>query len=260
MVCECVAAAGNRIENWGGYPDIAGRMPAIEAVVQCGPMRVLRGFLAALLLIAPWPAALAADSAAIRQAVEEFLRLQVKDLPGNPAPIIGRIDAERLAGSCEGFTVSMNGPRRWGATQVVVACRGGTGKLFVQVEIPVVAEYLVAARPVGAGQKLTEADVGGLVGKLPNDVLMDRAQVIGRIARNSLAVGLPLRADMFRQPWVVQQGQTVKIVVVGRGFEVTKEGRALHNAAVGQDTQVRVDSATTVSGVARSDGSVEVRN
>lgn len=223
-------------------------------------MRVLRGFLTALLLIAPWPVALAADSAAIRQAVEEFLRMQVRNLPGNPVPIIGKIDAERLAGSCDGFNVSMNGPRRWGATQVVVACRGGTGKLFVQVEIPVVAEYLVAARPVGAGQKLTEADVGGLVGKLPNDVLMDRAQVIGRIARNSLAVGLPLRADMFRQPWVVQQGQTVKIVVVGRGFEVTKEGRALHNAAVGQDTQVRVDSATTVSGVARSDGSVEVKN
>jgi hypothetical protein len=79
-------------------------------------MRVLRGFLTALLLIAPWPVALAADSAAIRQAVEEFLRMQVRNLPGNPVPIIGKIDAERLAGSCDGFNVSMNGPRRWGAT------------------------------------------------------------------------------------------------------------------------------------------------
>jgi flagella basal body P-ring formation protein FlgA len=223
-------------------------------------MRLLRLLLSALLLITLCPAALAADSAAIRQAVEEFLRGQVKDLPGNPTPVIGKIDAERLAGSCEGLTVSMNGPRRWGATQVVVACRGGTQRLFVQVDIPVVAEYMVAARAVGAGQKLTDADVGGQVGRLPNDVLLDRSQVVGRIAKNSLAPGTPLRADMFRQAWVVQQGQMVKIVVVGRGFEVTKEGRALHNAAVGQDTQVRVDSATTVTGVARADGAVEVRN
>ena len=130
----------------------------------------------------------------------------------------------------------------------------------MEVEIPVVAEYLVALRAVGAGQTLREDDVGGRTGKLPNDALMDRSQVIGRIVRNSIGAGIPLRADMLRQPWIVQQGQTVKIVVIGRGFEVAKEGRALSNAAVGQDTQVRVDSATTVSGVARSDGSVEVRN
>jgi flagella basal body P-ring formation protein FlgA len=142
----------------------------------------------------------------------------------------------------------------------MVACRDGARKLFVQVEIPVVAEYLVAARSVGAGQKLTDSDVNAVLGKLPNDALMDRSQVIGRIAKNSLVVGVPLRTDMFRQPWVVQQGQTVRIVVTGTGFEVTKEGRALHNAAVGQDTQVRVDSSTVVTGVARADGSVELRN
>jgi flagella basal body P-ring formation protein FlgA len=113
---------------------------------------------------------------------------------------------------------------------------------------------------VGAGQKLTDSDVNAVLGKLPNDALMDRSQVIGRIAKNSLVVGVPLRTDMFRQPWVVQQGQTVRIVVTGTGFEVTKEGRALHNAAVGQDTQVRVDSSTVVTGVARADGSVELRN
>jgi flagella basal body P-ring formation protein FlgA len=142
----------------------------------------------------------------------------------------------------------------------VVTCRGASGKLYVQVEIPVVAEYIVAARPIGAGQKVTEGDIATRVGKLPNEAVIDRDQVIGRVAKNSMGNGVALRADMLRQPWVVQQGQTVKIVVVGRGFEVTKEGRALHNAAVGQDTQVRLDSATIVNGVARGDGSIEVRN
>jgi flagella basal body P-ring formation protein FlgA len=216
--------------------------------------------LAALLLLAPWQANLAADSVAIRHAVEDYLQTQVRDLPGPSTPVIGRIDAEHLTGTCEGITVAMNGPRRWGTTQVIVTCRGGTGRLFVQVEIPVVAEHLVTARTIGAGQKIADADITGRTGKLPNDAIVDRRQVVGRVARNSLGAGVPLRADMLRQPWVVQQGQTVKVVVVGPGFEVTKEGRALHNAAVGQDTQVRVDSTTTVSGVARADGSIEVRN
>jgi flagella basal body P-ring formation protein FlgA len=215
---------------------------------------------ATLLLVAPLQMSLAADSAAIRRAVEDYLQIQARNLPGAPTAVIGRIDADRLPGVCEGLTVAMNGPRLWGTTQVVVTCRGGTGKLFVQVEIPVVAEYLVAARTIGAGEKIKDGDITGRTGKLPNDVIIDRGQVVGRVAKNSLGAGVPLRADMLRQPWVVQQGQTVKIVVVGPGFEVMKEGHALHNAAVGQDTRVRVDSATIVNGVARADGSIEVRN
>lgn len=223
-------------------------------------MRNLSRFLAVLLSFLAVQPALAADSAAVRRAVEDYLQTQTRELPGNPTPIIGRIDAERLPGACDGMTVAMSGNRRWGATQVVVSCRGGAQRLFVQVEIPVVAEYLVAARAVGAGQKLMDADVGTQLGRLPNDALMDRAQVLGHIAKNSLSAGLPLRADMFRLPWVVQQGQNVRIVVIGNGFEVSKEGRALSNAAVGQDIQVRINSTSTVTGVARADGSVEVRN
>ncbi len=223
-------------------------------------MRNLSRFLAVLVPFISLQPVLAADSAAVRRAIEDYLQTQTRELPGNPTPIIGRIDAERLPGACEGMTVTMSGNRRWGATQVAVSCRGGAQRLFVQVEIPVVADYLVAARPVGAGQKLTEADVGTQLGRLPNDALMDRTQVIGHIAKNSLSAGLPLRADMFRLPWVVQQGQNVRVVVIGNGFEASKEGRALNNAAVGQDIQVRINSSSTVTGVARADGSVEVRN
>jgi flagella basal body P-ring formation protein FlgA len=130
------------------------------------------------------------------------------------------------------------------------------------VQIRVVAEYLVAARPINAGQKLTDADVRAQLGELsdlPNGVLMDREQAIGRAAIASLAAGRPLRADMLRQPTVVQQGQSVKIVGTGSGFQVTNEGRALTNAVVGQVTQVRLNSGQILSGVVRADGTVEIR-
>lgn len=238
-------------------------MRALEAVVECRLMRLLSGFLTALLLIAPGQPLLAADSAAIRVAVDEFLRTQIKSLPGKVTYSIGTIDADRLAGVCESFEVSMgNGARPWGKTQVAVRCRGGTWNLWVPVQIRVVAEYLVAARPISAGQKLTEADVRGQQGEisdLPNGVLMDKDQAIGRAAVAALAAGRPLRADLLRLPTVVQQGQSVKIVGTGSGFQVTNEGRALGNAVVGQVLQVRLNSGQILSGVVRADGTVEIR-
>lgn len=238
-------------------------MPAREAVIQCPPMQRVSGFLTALLLAVPGQPVLAADSAAIRLAVDEFLRAQVKSFPGKSTYSIGTIDADRLAGVCEGFDVSMgNGARPWGKTQVAVRCRGGAWNLWVPVQIRVVAEYLVAARPISAGQKLTDADVRGQLGDvsdLPHGIVMDKEQAIGRAALASLAIGRPLRADMLRQPTVVHQGQSVKVVGTGSGFQVSNEGRALTSAVVGQVTQVRLNSGQILSGVVRADGTVEIK-
>lgn len=226
-------------------------------------MRILPGILTTLLLAAAALPCSAADSPAIRRAVDEFLRRQIKGLPGTATYNIGNIDADRLAGVCDGFDISMgNGARPWGKTQVVVRCRGGTWSLWVPVQIHVIAEYLMIARPINAGQKLTEADIRSQLGELsdlPNGVLMDREQAIGRAAIASLPAGRPLRADMIRQPMVVQQGQSVKIIGTGNGFQVTNEGRALGNSAVGQVTQVRLNSGQILSGTVRADGSVEIR-
>lgn len=219
--------------------------------------------LAALLISVPGSPPRAADTSAIRRAVDEFLHAQTKGLPGTASYSIGNIDAERLAGSCDGFDVSMgNGARPWGKTQVVVGCRGGAWKLWVPIHIRVVADYVVVARPITAGQKLTDADVRSQLGELsdlPTGVLMDREQAVGRTAIASLPAGRPLRGDMLRQPTVVQQGQSVKIVGTGNGFQVTNEGRALNSAVVGQVLQVRLNSGQILSGIVRSDGSVEIR-
>ena len=58
---------------------------------------------------------------------------------------------------------------------------------------------------------------------------------------------------------VVQQGQSVMLTSIGNGFSVTAEGKALNNANEGQVVQVKSESGTVVSGIARSGGKVEVR-
>lgn len=238
-------------------------MVAANTVLEYVSMQSLLVLLIAVLASAPGLSAWAADSSAIRRAVEDFLQSQIKGLPGTASYSVGVIDADRLAGSCEGFDVSMGaGARPWGKTQVVVGCRGGTWKLWVPVHIRVVADYLVVARPINAGQTINDADVRSQTGELsvlPNGVLMDREQAIGRTAIASLPAGRPLRSDLLRQPTVIQQGQSVKIIGSGAGFQVTNEGRALTNAVVGQVTQVRLNSGQVLSGIVRRDGSVEIR-
>lgn len=232
-------------------------------MVQYPAMQPVQQLLILVILIAAGPSAIAADSVAVRRAIDDFLGTQIKGLPGKANYSIGAIDADRLSGNCDSFEVSMNaGARPWGKTQVVVNCRGANWKLWVPVQIRVVADYLVVARPVNAGQTLVEDDVraqSGELSDLPVGVVTNKSQVIGRAAIAPLLTGRPLRTDMLRLPHVVQQGQNVKIVGTGSGFQVSNEGRALGSAAVGQVVQVRLNSGKIVNGVALADGAIEIR-
>lgn len=219
--------------------------------------------LSMLLLQVSSSAAVAADSALIKSAVDEFLARQVKGLPGKTSYTVGAIDASRLAEGCTAYdTMMAAGARPWGSTYVSVSCRGGTWTLRIPVKIQVVADYLVSARPISAGQQISEGDVGhqsGELSVLPTGILMEKEQAIGRVAAVSLPAGRPLRSDMLRQPVVVQQGQNVRLITIGEGFQVSNEGRALANATIGQVAQVRLNSGQVLSGIARADGSIEIR-
>ena len=79
------------------------------------------------------------------------------------------------------------------------------------------------------------------------------------LRHGAIPAGRPLRPEMLRQPMAVLSGQTVKVVGTGTGFQVTNEGRAMGNAAVGQVAQVRLNSGQVVSGIVRADGAIEIR-
>jgi flagella basal body P-ring formation protein FlgA len=205
----------------------------------------------------------AASSVPIKKAVDDFLVRQIKGLPGKASYTIGPIDAGHLADNCNGYDVFMAaGARPWGNTYLSVTCGGGNWSLRVPVKIQVVADYLVSARPLMAGKPITEDDLGrqsGELSVLPNGILTDKELAIGRVLVASLPAGRPLRGDMLRQQMVVQQGQNIRIVTVGNGFQVSGEGRALSNAAIGQVTQVRLNSGQVLSGIVRADGSIEIK-
>jgi flagella basal body P-ring formation protein FlgA len=154
------------------------------------------------------------------------------------------------------------GAKPWGRTNVAVRCQlEQSWSIFLPVHIRVVTDYLVAARPLAQGQTVTAGDLArreGDLSDLPTGVLTDERQAVGRTASMSIAAGRPLRADLLRQPVVVQQNQSVKVVSQGAGFQVANEGRALNNGVEGQIVQVRLNSGQIVSGVARPGGIVAI--
>lgn len=205
----------------------------------------------------------AADGEPIRRAISDFLKARSASLPGPARFEIGPIKADSLPEGCRDIEVAADAAGRpWGRTHVNARCaRGATWSLYVPVRIHVDANYVVSVRPLRAGQSVVADDVGqrrGDLAELPADVLTDPGQAVGKTLAVSLPADRPLRADMLRQPMVVRQGQNVRVVSGGTGFQVSGEGRAMSNALAGQVVQVRLASGQVISGIAQNDGSVAV--
>ena len=223
-------------------------------------------FLCALLylLAAAPPAAAHQEAAPLKKAIEAFLRVQVKGLPGQASFSVGEIDPQNNLVPCPAFSVSMPpGARAWGRTDVSVRCEiAGGWRIFVPVRIRIQGDYLITARALSQGQVVSAADLAksrGDLTDLPASVLTDPAQAIGKTVAQSVSSGQPLRGDMLRQTLLVQQGQSVRVVSSGPGFRVSAgAGRALNNAAAGQVVQVRMPNGRIISGLARDSGVVEI--
>lgn len=203
--------------------------------------------------------------AAIHSAVGEYLRVQTGGLPGQVEHSVGAIDPRLALPACpvpEVFTPP--GARLWGKTNVGVRCASPTAwTIYVPVTVRITGTYLVAARPLTQGQTLGINDYTAATGdltQLPAGIAQDPAQVLGRTLAGTLAAGQPVRTDLLRAPTVIQQGQSVKLVAKGRGFEVTADGKALSQGVLGQVIQVRSPSGQTVTGIARNGGIVEINN
>jgi flagella basal body P-ring formation protein FlgA len=201
--------------------------------------------------------------AALRTVAEQFLKTETAGLPGEVSVKVGAIDPRTALAACpvpEAFL--QPGARAWGKTTVGIRCGAPSNwTLFVQAQVNVKAEYVAAALPLAQGQPIEQGQlvlVKGDIAAMPNGIVTDMAQAIGRTPTVSLAAGTPLRLDSLRSRPVVQQGQAVRLVSNGSGFSVSGEGKAIGNAGEGQVVQVRTAGGSVVSGTAKAGGMVEV--
>jgi flagella basal body P-ring formation protein FlgA len=203
------------------------------------------------------------SAAAVRQAVETFVRTQTASYGNRATFNVGNIDPRLSVPACANMEVLVpSGGRLWGNISVVVRCAAPTQwTLYVSVAVRISGSYVAATKTLPAGQILSASDVMVVQGDLTQSaapLVSDVSDTIGKTLSAPVAAGQPLRADALRLTPAILQGQTVKLVSQGPGFRVSAEGKAVANAAVGQVAHVRTASGQTVSGLARADGSVEI--
>ena len=203
------------------------------------------------------------EPAAVRSEVTRFLRLQTISLPGEVNIQVGEFAPDNVLPPCVQLEAFLPpGARAWGRVAVGVRCLAPSPwSAWVPSEVRVKGLYLVTAAPVAAGQLIGPADIRREAGELTTlaaDILTDPTQAVGHAARIGLATGRPLAASHLRLPPAVVQGQPVKVVSRGPGFQVANDGVALSSAANGQAAQVRLSNGQVVRGIARSGGVVEI--
>ncbi|RJG20416.1 flagellar basal body P-ring formation chaperone FlgA [Massilia cavernae] len=219
--------------------------------------------LASPLALAQQPAPARQDPAALRQVVEQYLKAQTAGLAGKVTVSVGKVDQRMSLAACpapEAF--QQPGARAWGKTTVGVRCASpAPWTVYIQAQVSVVGDYVAAAVPLAPGKEIDRSQlaiVKGDIAALPNGVVTDMEQAVGRTSTMSVQSGAPLRLDMLKSKPVVQQGQLVKVVSQGKGFSVSAEAKAIGTAADGQVVQARTPSGAVISGLARAGGQIEV--
>ncbi|HEX9171205.1 MAG TPA: flagellar basal body P-ring formation chaperone FlgA [Telluria sp.] len=213
---------------------------------------------------APTPnAAARQDLAALKAVVSQYLQTQAGGLPGQVTVTVGAIDPRMSLAACPApQAFQQPGARAWGKTTVGVRCTAPAAwTVYIQAQVSVLADYVAAAVPLAQGQPIGPAQlvlIKGDIAAMPNGIVTELAQAVGRSATVSLPAGTPLRLDTLRSKPVVQQGQMVRVVSNGNGFSVSAEARAIGTAGEGQVVQVRTPSGAILSGTARAGGLVEV--
>lgn len=203
------------------------------------------------------------NSEAIKQKVEEFLRIQSQGAPGRVVVLVSQVDSKLKLEKCIALEASLpNGGKVWGNTTVAVRCTTPSPwTIYVQANVSVFADYVVATVQLPQGKTITANDISfanGDITNLPAGIFTDAGQVLGQVMGSSVGAGSLLRQDLLRSPLAVKQGQTVRLIIFGPGFSVTSSGYALNNASVGQMAQARASTGKTISGIAKSNGEIEV--
>lgn len=203
------------------------------------------------------------DHEIIRKLATDFLNQQARTQPGESTVTMGQVDKRLNLAACQSPTAFLpNGSKAWGKITVGVRCTAPVNwVIYLQANVQITSEYYVASRALSQGQLITADDMSkikGDISNLPAGIITNPEQVIGKSLQSSISSGTPLRQELLRSPAVVQQGQSVRVVSNGPGFQVATDAQALNNAAEGQVAKAKTSSGQTVSGIAKAGGVIEI--
>jgi flagella basal body P-ring formation protein FlgA len=118
------------------------------------------------------------------------------------------------------------------------------GRAWHLTEVPALV------RPIAAGQMIAADDVVWIdvrADRLGVNPILDEAQIVGQMARRSLAASRALKAHDLKTPDAVKKGELISIVYELPGLKLTARGKVLANAATGDTVRVvNLSSSRTI--------------
>ncbi len=109
---------------------------------------------------------------------------------------------------------------------------------YVEAEVPVV----VIIKPLNNKDIITKEDIAlkfKPLSRLPQDVITDKTEAIGKQTKMSLKPGTILRKSYIDFPILVKVNQEVEIIARGKYFVVKAKGKALQNGRKGDIIKVK---------------------
>ncbi len=201
----------------------------------------------------------------IRDITKSFLTKTAEGFGEDVQIEVSKIDSRLKLNNCDKAEVFLPpGSKPWGKLTVGVRCSAPKPwQIYLSAQVRIKGTYYVAANNLKNGQVMNDSDLiklNGELSSLPGNAITTSQQVIGKTIQGSYTTGTALRADMFRSPQVVQQGQTVKVISNGKGFSVSTEAIALTNANEGQIARVKTNNGQLITGIAKLGGIIEIQN
>jgi flagella basal body P-ring formation protein FlgA len=200
--------------------------------------------------------------AAIRATALAFAQAESKNLPGEVHIEVTPIDRRLKLAPCDKLQAFLPvGAKLIGKTSIGVRCDAQPAwSVFMQADIKVTVDLLVASRSLPQGTVISAADLGLQRGDLSRPGLITAPeQAIGKTLKFTIGAGQVLRQDMLRAPRLIRQGQTVTLRARGNGFVVSQKGQALNDAGKGEIVRIRTATSQVLTARMVAEGIAEMR-
>jgi len=203
---------------------------------------------------------------AIQSTVQDYLTQKViSRYKTQPQVTVRRLDPRLQLKSCNKPLVASvrRGSKLAGITTVSVSCTGqNSWKIYVQAEVKVLLDVVVADEMLERGQVISEGDLiveTHDIGNLPLGYFADTGKVAGKLTRRAIKPGDLINSQMLKRAYMVKRGESVNLVVKTSGLQVQMKGKALGNATKGNTVRVKnLSSNRIVEGVATAPGVVSI--
>ncbi|MEZ5529416.1 MAG: flagellar basal body P-ring formation chaperone FlgA [Porticoccaceae bacterium] len=225
----------------------------------------LFGMISAIGLAPPSMATSVQPLSSIEQACTEAARQYTSGLGYNKVNVAIRpLDEHLQLPNCDHplETSIPPGTTSLGNMNIGVRCRSPEPwTIYVRAQVTGEVDIPVLARTLARNTVITAEDlvITGLPLDTQNGILYDPAQIVGMELTRQLNAGSPIKANYLRAPKVVKRGQLVVLVAGSGGLNVSMQGKANGDAAVGERVRVtNTSSGQQLEGIVNQDGSVSI--